>query len=69
MTVCLNYDIEMLRNLKPLYKYTDRFVRIFSLVGASSRKLIERESERERERERERDRDTERDRHRQTDRD
>ena len=22
-TVCLNYDIEMLRNLKALYKYTD----------------------------------------------
>ena len=54
MTVCLNYDIEMLRNLKALYKYTDRFL------------TIERENEtdRERERERERHRDTERQRER-----
>ena len=37
MTVCLNYDIEMLHNLKALYKYTDRFLTILSLVGASSR--------------------------------
>ena len=37
MTVCLNYDVEMLRNLKALYKYTDRFLTIFSLVDASSR--------------------------------
>ena len=37
MTVCLNYDIEMLRNLKALYKYTDRFLTIFSLADASSR--------------------------------
>ena len=37
MTVCLNYDIEMLRNLEALYKYTDRFLTIFSLVDASSR--------------------------------
>ena len=27
----------MLRNLKALYKYTDKFLTIFSLVGASSR--------------------------------
>ena len=37
MTVCLNYELEMLRSLKTLYKYTDRFVTIFSLVDASSR--------------------------------
>ena len=37
MTVCLNYDIEMLRNLEALYKYTDRFLTIFSLVDANSR--------------------------------
>ena len=37
MTVGLNYDIEKLRNLKALYKYTDRFLTIFSLVDASSR--------------------------------
>ena len=37
MTVYLNYDIEMLRNLKALYIYTDRFLTIFSLVDASSR--------------------------------
>ena len=40
MTVCLNYDIEMLRNLKALYKYIDRFLIIFSLVDASSRLQI-----------------------------
>ena len=34
MTVCLTYDIEMLRNLKALYKYTDRFLTTFSLVDA-----------------------------------
>ena len=34
MTVCLNYDTEMLRSLKALYKYTDRFLTVFSLVGA-----------------------------------
>jgi len=37
MTVCLNYDTEMLRNLKALYKHTDRFLTILSLVDASSR--------------------------------
>ena len=37
MTVCLNYDTEMLHNLKALYKYTDRFLTTFSLVDASSR--------------------------------
>ena len=42
-TVCLNYDIEMLRNLKALYKYSDRFLTIFSLVDASSRLKRERE--------------------------
>ena len=45
MTVCLNYDIEMLRNLKALYKYTDRFL------------TIERENETDRERETNRERD------------
>ena len=42
MTVCLNYDIEMLRYLKALYKYTDRFLAIFSLVDASSRRIRKR---------------------------
>ena len=37
MTVYLNHDIEMLRNLKALYKYTVRFLTIFSLVDTSSR--------------------------------
>ena len=36
MKVCLNYDIEMLRNLKALYKYTDRFLTVLSFVDASS---------------------------------
>ena len=36
MTVYLNYDIEMLRSLKALYKYTDRFLTIFSLADASN---------------------------------
>ena len=37
MTVCMNYDIEMLRNLKALYKeHTGRFLTIFSSVDASS---------------------------------
>ena len=40
MAVCLNYDIEMLRNLKALYNYIDRFLIIFSLVDASSRLQI-----------------------------
>ena len=42
MTVCFNYDIEMLRILKALYKYTDRFLTIFSLVDASSRRIRKR---------------------------
>ena len=29
MTVYLNYDIEMLRNLETLYKYTDSFSQYF----------------------------------------
>ena len=29
MTVCLNYELEMLRNLKGLYTYTDIFLTIF----------------------------------------
>ena len=37
MTVCLNYELKMLRKLKAVYKYTDRFLTIFSLVDASSR--------------------------------
>ena len=37
MTVYLNYDIERLRNLKALYKSTDRLLPIFSLVDAGSR--------------------------------
>ena len=37
LTECLNYDTEILRSLKALYKYTDRFLTIFSLVDASSR--------------------------------
>ena len=57
MTVCLNYDIEMLRNLKALYKYTDRFL------------TIERENETDRERERERERDEQRERWGHRDRD
>ena len=36
MTVCSNYDIEMLRNLKALYKFTDRFLTIFALVDAAA---------------------------------
>ena len=68
MTVCLNYDIEMLHNLKALYKYTDRFLTILSLVGASSRPCwIERE--RETDRQTDRDWETERDRGSYRDRD
>ena len=58
MTVCLNYDIEMLRNLKALYKYTNRFLTVFSLVDASSRLNRKRLGNSLRERERERERET-----------
>ena len=37
MTVWLNYELKMLRNLKALYKYADKFPAIFSLEEASSR--------------------------------
>ena len=37
MTVRPNYELKMLRNLKALYKYTDKFLTVFSLVDASSR--------------------------------
>ena len=37
MTVWVNYELKMLRSLKALYKYTDKFLTIFSLVDASSR--------------------------------
>ena len=37
ITVCLNYELKMLRNLKVLYKYTDRLFTIFSLVDVTSR--------------------------------
>ena len=36
-TVCLNYELEMLRTLKALSKYTDRFLTIFSLLDARCR--------------------------------
>ena len=35
VTVCLNYELKMLRNVKALYKYIDRFLTTFSLVDAS----------------------------------
>ena len=31
MKMCLNYEPDMLRNLKALYKHTDRFFTIFSV--------------------------------------
>ena len=37
MTVWLNYELEMLLNLKALYKHTYKFLSIFSLVDARSR--------------------------------
>ena len=36
MTEWMNYELKMLRNLKALDKYTDKFLTIFSLVDASS---------------------------------
>ena len=67
MTVWLNYELKMLRNLKALYKYTDKFLAIFSLVDASSRLdrkrlgnfVGKRESQTDRDRDRERQRQTE----------
>ena len=56
MTVCLNYEPEMLRNLKALYKYTDRFLTIFPLVRDTERDR-DRQPETERHTERQKDRD------------
>ena len=33
----MNYELKMLRNLKVLYKYTDKFLTIFDWLDASSR--------------------------------
>ena len=63
----MNYELKMLRNLKALYKYTDKFLAIFSLVDASSRLdrkrlgnfVGKRESQTDRDRDRERQRQTE----------
>ena len=73
MTVCLVYELNMLRSLKALYEYTDRFLAIFSLVDASSR-LNRKRLDRERQTETETDRGRKRRRqiytqiHRHTDR-
>ena len=50
MAVCLNYEVKMLRNLKALYKYTDRFL------------TRERQTEKYKERERDRERETNKER-------
>ena len=42
LTVLLNFELKMLRNLKALYKYTDKFLTIFSLLDASSRLIQKR---------------------------
>ena len=55
----------MLRSLKALYAYTDRFLAIFSLVDASSR-LNSKRLDRERQTETETDRDRDRQRQRET---
>jgi len=36
-TVHLSQELKMLRSLKALYKYTDKFLTVFSLVDASNR--------------------------------
>ena len=38
MTMSLDQEIIILRLLKALYKYTDKFITIFSLADASSRR-------------------------------
>ena len=45
MTMYLNYDIEMLRNLSALYKYTDRFLTIFLIWWMPAAGLIEKDLE------------------------
>ena len=45
--MCLNYEVKMLRNLKALYKYTDRFL----TRERQTEKYKERETETENKRE------------------
>ena len=43
MTVYLNYNTEMLRNLKTLYKYTDRFLTMCEYVCERKREADQRD--------------------------